>query len=48
MAASIAEAYYGIPENLVIKTNEHLSIDLKKILIEFDNVRNELMKKKNK
>ena len=48
MAASIAEAYYGIPKDFVSKTDKYLSFDLKKILIEFDDVRKKLENKKRK
>lgn len=42
MAASIAEAYYGIPKNISEKTKEYLSFDLKQILNKFDNLRLEI------
>ena len=44
MAASIAEAYYGIPKDIVDMTNAYLSADLKQILNEFDYLRIELKK----
>lgn len=45
MAASIAEAYYGIPNDIADKTNKYLSSDLKQILSDFDSLRVELKKK---
>ena len=44
MAASIAEAYYGIPKDIVDITNTYLSADLKQILNEFDYLRIKLKK----
>ena len=44
MAASIAEAYYGIPKEIVYITNKYLSEDLKNILKEFDDLREKLKK----
>lgn len=45
MAASIAEAYYGIPKDIVDMTNAYLSSDLKQILSDFDSLRVESKKK---
>lgn len=44
MAASIAEAYYGIPKDIADMANKYLSTDLRQILKEFDSLRVELKK----
>lgn len=47
MAGSIAEAYYGIPQNISSSVKSYLSFDLVKILDDFDMVRIKKDKKMN-